>query len=75
MLFQIYGDTAVYQLLGWLMVFVGLILANEFARRTKWGALPASWFCLQFSPFTLSPFMWVLPWERNGHLPIPPMCT
>ena len=39
MLFQIYGETAVYQLLGWLMVFVGLILANEFARRTKWGGI------------------------------------
>ena len=39
MLFQIYGETAVYQLLGWLMVFVRLILANEFARRTKWGGI------------------------------------
>ena len=39
MLFQIYGETAVFQLLGWLMVFVGLILANEFARRTKWGGI------------------------------------
>ena len=39
MLFQIYGETAAFQLLGWLMVFVGLILANEFARRTKWGGI------------------------------------
>ena len=39
MLFQIYGETAIFQLLGWLMVFVGLILANEFARRTKWGGI------------------------------------
>ena len=39
MLFQIYGETAGFQLLGWLMVFVGLILANEFARRTKWGGI------------------------------------
>ena len=39
MLFQIYGETATFQLLGWLMVFVGLILANEFARRTKWGGI------------------------------------
>lgn len=45
MLFQIYGETAGFQLLGWLMVFVGLILANEFARRTNGAALPASWFC------------------------------
>ena len=39
MLFQIYGETAGFQILGWLMVFVGLILANEFARRTKWGGI------------------------------------
>ena len=39
MLFQIYGETAVFQLLGWLLVFVGLILANEFARRTKVGGV------------------------------------
>ena len=39
MLFQIYGETALFQLLGWLMVFVGLILANEFARRTKIGGI------------------------------------
>ena len=39
MLFQIYGETAAFQLLGWLMVFVGLIVANEIARRTKWGGI------------------------------------
>ncbi len=39
MLFQIYGENAGYQLLGWLLVFVGLILANEFARRTKFGGI------------------------------------
>ena len=39
MLFQIYGETAGFQLLGWLMVFAGLILANEFARRRKWGGI------------------------------------
>ena len=39
MLFQIYGETALYQLLGWLLVFVGLILVNEFARRTKFGGI------------------------------------
>ena len=39
MLFQIYGETAGFQLLGWLLVFVGLILANEFARRTKFGGI------------------------------------
>lgn len=39
MLFQIYGETAGYQLLGWLLVFLGLIAANEFARRTKLGGI------------------------------------
>ena len=38
MLFQIYGSTSGWQLLGWLMVFVGLIIMNEIAR-TKWGGL------------------------------------
>ena len=39
MLFQIYGDLALWQLLGWLAVFVGLILTNEIARRTKTGGI------------------------------------
>ena len=39
MLFQIYGDSAVYQLLGWVLVFVGLILTNELARRSKKGGV------------------------------------
>ena len=39
MLFQIYGENAGYQLIGWLLVFVGLILVNEFARRSKLGGI------------------------------------
>ena len=39
MLFQIYGDRAGFQLLGWLLVFLGLILTNEIARRTKKGGI------------------------------------
>ncbi len=39
MLFQIYGENAGYQLLGWLLVFVGLILINEIARRSKLGGI------------------------------------
>ena len=39
MLFQIYGSTAGTQLLGWVLVFVGLILLNEFARQTKVGGI------------------------------------
>ncbi|WP_167956195.1 DUF5692 family protein [Anaerosporobacter faecicola] len=48
MIFQIYGETAGWQLLGWAMVFIGLVLMNEIARRTKIGgiacflALPAA---------------------------------
>ena len=38
MLFQVYGETAGYQLLGWLLVFLGLIITNEIAR-TKWGGI------------------------------------
>ena len=48
MLFQIYGDNAMYQLLGWVLVFAGLVICNEIARRTKaggfffFGILPAA---------------------------------
>ena len=39
MLFQIYGETSGWQLLGWLLVFTGLVLMNEIARRTKIGGI------------------------------------
>ena len=39
MLFQIYGDQAIYQLIGWCLVFVGLIVMNEIGRRTKLGGI------------------------------------
>ena len=39
MLFQIYGERAGYQLLGWRLVFVALVLFNEIARRSKKGGL------------------------------------
>lgn len=39
MLFQLYGDNAMYQLLGWVLVFAGLIITNEIARRTKKGGI------------------------------------
>lgn len=41
MLFHIYGETSLWQLLGWCLVFCGLIIANEFARRTKVGGILA----------------------------------
>lgn len=37
MLFQIYGSTSATQLLGWVLVFAGLIIMNEIGRRTKAG--------------------------------------
>lgn len=39
MLFNIYGDMGVYQLLAWVAVFVGLVLLNEIARRSKAGGV------------------------------------
>lgn len=39
MLFQTYGERALFQLLGWLLVFAGLILTNEIARRSKKGGI------------------------------------
>ena len=47
MLFQIYGETAGFQLLGWLMVFVGLISPMNLHAGQNGAALPASWFCPQ----------------------------
>lgn len=39
MLFQVYGENAMYQWLGWIMVFVSLIAANEVSRRSKTGGI------------------------------------
>ena len=39
MLFQVYGDNAMYQWIGWVAVFICLILANEVARRSKAGGI------------------------------------
>lgn len=39
MLFDVYGENALYQWLGLAMVLVALILANEVARRTKAGGM------------------------------------
>lgn len=50
MLFQIYGDGAGWQLFGWLLVFAGLILANEISRRTKAGGI----FCFLVLPAALT---------------------
>ncbi|MBP5453016.1 MAG: hypothetical protein J6X48_01305 [Lachnospiraceae bacterium] len=39
MLFQLYGDQALMQILGWVLVFAGLIVMNEIGRRTKVGGV------------------------------------
>lgn len=39
MLFELYGDTCITQLLGWVLVFAGLVLMNEIGRRTKAGGI------------------------------------
>ncbi|MCQ2471241.1 MAG: DUF5692 family protein [Clostridia bacterium] len=52
MLFHIYGENSGWQLLGWLLVFVGLVLINEFSRRTKLGGL----FCFCILPAALTAY-------------------
>ena len=48
MLFQVYGEHSFYQVIGWVLVFAGLIITNEIERRSKLGgyffflALPAA---------------------------------
>ncbi|MBO5525285.1 MAG: hypothetical protein J5993_00890 [Clostridia bacterium] len=37
--FHIYGENSGWQLLGWVLVFASLILANELARQTKVGGI------------------------------------
>lgn len=39
MLFQLYGEDAIYKLIGWVLVFAALVISNEIARRTKVGGL------------------------------------
>ena len=50
MFFQIYGETAGWQLLGWLLVFAGLVVMNEIARRSKAGGIA----CFLILPTALS---------------------
>lgn len=39
MLFEVYGENAVYQWTGWILVFLALIACNEIARRSKIGGI------------------------------------
>ena len=74
MLFQIYGENAGYQLLGWVLVFAALVIANELSRRSKLGgilffmALPAA-----LSVYFIS--IYVGAGGPGGRSPTPPICT
>ena len=37
MLFQVYGENSMYQILGWVLVCTALVLTNEIQRRSKLG--------------------------------------
>ena len=50
MLFEVYGEHAAYQWIGWALVFAALIGANEIARRTKAGGI----FCFLVLPAILT---------------------
>lgn len=50
MLFEVYGEHAAYQWIGWVLVFAALIGANEIARRTKAGGV----FCFLVLPAILT---------------------
>ena len=50
MLFEVYGEHAAYQWIGWVLVFAALIGANEIARRTKAGGI----FCFLVLPAILT---------------------
>ena len=50
MLFQVYGENAIYQWIGWAVVFISLILINELARRTRAGGV----FCFIVLPAGLT---------------------
>ena len=56
MLFQVYGDTAVYQWIGWVVVFLALIGVNEIARRSKAGGI----FCFLVLPAVLTIYFIVI---------------
>ena len=64
MLFQIYGENAGYQLLGWVLVFAALVIANELSRRPSWAGSCSSWRCPRRSASTLFPSMWAPAWGR-----------
>ncbi len=63
MFFHIYGDSSITQLLGWLMAFIGLIVLNEVARRSKAGGL----FCFIAVPVVLTVyFVAIMIGVKNG---------
>ena len=60
MLFQVYGENALFQWLGLILVFGCLILVNELTRRSKAGGI------VFLFAIPASPSMWGPPPARNG---------
>ena len=65
MLFQVYGDNAIYQWIGWILVFCCLIGANELARHTKTGGVIA-FLVIPAVLSTSSPSTRPPPWVPTG---------
>ena len=76
MLFQLYSDHAAMQLVGWVLVFCGLILMNEIGRRTKAGGMlvffhegesvAAQKILIRDDGARISPDSWSVEWEDGG---------
>ena len=72
LLFQVYGEGAAWQFLGWILVFTCLVLANEFARRTKAGGM----LCFVVLPIILTVYFIAIyvsaaagaEWALNNHM-------
>lgn len=62
MFFQIYGETAGWQLLGWLLVFTGLVVMNEIARRSKAGGIA----CFLILPAALTVYFYCYLCRRSN---------
>lgn len=74
MLFQVYGDTAIYQWIGWILVFCCLIGANELARRTKTGGVIAFLIVPAILTIYFITITWPPRWVPNGRSAIRPTC-
>lgn len=64
LLFQVYGEGAAWQFLGWILVFTCLVLANEFARRTKAGGM----LCFVVLPIILTVYLLQFTFQQQREL-------